>query len=99
MREVVKSALRIKSTAFDGEVLGLIAACKADLRLAGVLVPEVTRRKNAGEAWAEENPLLARAIILYAKAHFGYVEKSERFGDAYEALKAKLSLAGEHRDV
>ena len=40
MLDKVKAALRVKTTAFDDEVQGLIDACKADLRLVGVNVPE-----------------------------------------------------------
>jgi hypothetical protein len=96
MLDKVKNALRIKTAAFDGEVEGLIAACKADLHLVGVVFPEA-----AGEAPAEiaGDPLIERAIILYAKAAFGYFEDSEKYQRAYDCLKCSLSLAGDYDAV
>jgi hypothetical protein len=40
MLDKVKNALRVKTAAFDDEIQDLIDACKADLRLVGVNVPE-----------------------------------------------------------
>ena len=42
MLDKVKNALRVKTAAFDDEIQDLIDACKADLRLVGVNVPEDT---------------------------------------------------------
>ena len=43
MLDKVKNALRVKTAAFDDEIQDLIDACKADLRLVGVNVPETAR--------------------------------------------------------
>lgn len=80
----VKLALRITSGAFDNEITDIIAAARKDLGLVGVLNPN------------EVDPLIERAIILYAKAHFGYDETSEKYQAAYDHLKCTLSLAGEY---
>ena len=40
MLEKVKAALRIKSSVFDEEVGGVIAAALADLKRVGIAVPE-----------------------------------------------------------
>ena len=45
MLDKVKNALRVKTAAFDDEIQDLIDACKADLRLVGVNVPEDTPPK------------------------------------------------------
>lgn len=83
----VKLALRIKSTAFDtDEIQPIIDACKIDLRLSGVNVIE------------ENDPLTQRAVILYAKAQFGYSEDSERFMRAYSSLKDAMALSGDYGD-
>ena len=37
-----------------------------------------------------------RAIVLYAKANFGYSEDSEKYRAAYDYLKCSLSLAGDY---
>ena len=94
MLDRVKRALRLTTDAFDDEVRGLIDACKADLRLVGVNVPEETTPAE-GEPTAGD-PLINRAIIFYAKAHFGFNEDSEKHRAAYDYLKCALSLTGNH---
>lgn len=84
MLEQVKNALRVKAEAFDDEINGLIAACLADLRLVGIQVQE------------DSDPLIIRAVILYAKANFGYFEDSEKYREAYSYLRGSLSLAGDY---
>jgi len=83
--DTVKTNLRIKSTAFDeAEIQPIIDACKADLKLSGV------------EKIEESDPLIQRAVVLYAKGNFGYSEDSEKFMQAYTALKNSLALAGDY---
>jgi len=91
----VKLTLRLRSEAFDAEVTGLIAAAKADLRLVGIVFEEGAEATGDNSATAPPlDPLVERAIILYCKAHFGYIEGGERFLKAYDNLKCALSLAG-----
>lgn len=92
MLEKVKIALRLKSPAFDDEIMGLIAACKADLRLAGIDTKEKPARVKK---WAGD-PLIERAIILYCKGNFGYIDGGEKYVEAYNLLKCSLSLAGDY---
>ncbi len=90
MLEKVKGALRITTNApiFNDEVQGLIEACKIDLNIAGI----DTEKLNS------DDPLVERAIITYAKGHFGYDNpEAERFLKSYEMLKQHLSLAGDYR--
>lgn len=94
MLDKVKNALRVKTAAFDDEIQDLIDACKADLRLVGVNVPEDTPAE--GKEAAARDPLITRAIVLYAKANFGYSEDSEKYRAAYDYLKCSLSLAGDY---
>lgn len=84
MLQKVKDALRVSSAELYEEILDLIDAAKADLALSGV------KKIN------EEDALIIRAIILYCKAHFGYDDMSERFMQAYEALKIHLALSTEY---
>lgn len=95
MLEKVKNALRVKSNAFDDEILGIIAAAQADLRLVGVAVPSEGQAAEGATPTADD-PLLTRAIILYAKANFGYSDESEKYQKAYDHLKCSLSLAGDY---
>ena len=94
MLDKVKNALRVKTEAFDDEIQDLIDACKADLRLVGVNVPEDTPAE--GKEAPAGDPLITRAIVLYAKANFGYSEDSEKYRAAYDYLKCSLSLAGDY---
>lgn len=94
MLDKVKNALRVKTAAFDDEIQDLIDACKADLRLVGVNVPEDTPAE--GKEATAGDPLITRAIVLYAKANFGYSEDSEKYRAAYDHLKCSLSLAGDY---
>lgn len=86
----VKLALRISSTAFDDEVQNLIDAARLDLQQAGVS-KTVTN---------QDDPLIKRAVITYAKANFGYDNpEAERFNNAYVMLKQHLSLYGDYKDA
>lgn len=81
----VKVSLRITSIDFDTEIQGLIDAALADLRLSGVT--------NLNET----DPLIKRAIITYAKAHFGYDNpEAERFQKSYEMIKMHLTLSADY---
>ncbi|HOB44390.1 MAG TPA: DNA-packaging protein [Bacillota bacterium] len=83
----VKVALRISdtNTAFDGEVSDLISAAQRDLLVAGIKVTD------------ETDALIKRAIVTYAKAHFGYDNPdADRLLKAYEMLKMHLMLSTEY---
>ena len=85
MLESIKLALRIKSSAFDLEILDLINAAKLDLRLSGIIKFE------------EEDPLILQAVKTYCKANFGLDNKdSEKYQASYESLKQHLSLCGDY---
>lgn len=84
----VKLALRISSSAFDGEVVDLIEAARQDLILSGV---------SQNKAQDENDPLMKRAITVYCKAHFGFDNpEAERFAKSYDMLKAHLTLSQEY---
>ena len=85
MLKKVKLALRIKSDALNDEINGLIVAAVDDLQLAGVITPDAPEI---------DDPLLERAIIMYAKAHFGLDNKdSQKYIALYDNLKERLTLA------
>jgi len=84
----VKVRLRIKSAAFDiAEITPIIDACKIDLKLAGV------------NLIVEDDALIVQAVVLYAKANFGYSDDSEKYQKAYNALKDALALSGDYTAV
>lgn len=101
MLDKVKLALRLSGTALDGEVSDLINAAIADLRLVGINIPAEagSSSKTLGD------PLLDRAVVLYAKAEFGfnddaerYRNAAERYRNAYDYLKCALSLTADYTE-
>ena len=91
MLDKVKLALRLSGTALDGEVSDLINAAIADLRLVGINIPA-----EAGSS--SKTPLLDRAVVLYAKAEFGFNDDAERYRNAYDYLKCALSLTADYTE-
>jgi hypothetical protein len=81
MLEMVKTALRIKTTAYDSELTYLIEAAKLDLGIAGVVVPE------------ELDDIVKRAIITFCKLSFGLPEDYDRLKMSYDEQKAQLITA------
>ena len=78
MLEKVKTALRIKTNVYDGELTDLITSAQLDLGVAGVIVPDVI------------DALVTRAIITYCKMHFGLPEDADRLKRSYDEQKAQL---------
>jgi uncharacterized phage protein (predicted DNA packaging) len=88
MLDDVKDALRVSASDKDTEISDLIAAAQADLTLAGVLL---TKAEDDTDA------LIKRAIVLYAKANYGWDnQEAERFQECYEHLKGSLTLASDY---
>ena len=86
----VKDALRLSGTDLDIEVQDLIDAAKADLQLSGVHADKIV----------DTDPLIKRAVIVYAKAHFGWDNpEADRFGQSYAMLKQHLTLSAEYTEV
>jgi len=86
----VKTALRVSGTALDFEVQDLIDAAKADLQLSGVHADKIV----------DTDPLIKRAVIVYAKAHFGWDNpEADRFAKSYDMLKQHLTLSTEYTEA
>lgn len=84
----VKQALRVNNTALNTEVHDIIDGAKADLELSGVNIIK------------ETDPLIKRAIILYAKSHFGLDNAdSDKYMAAFTSLKIHLALSSEYTEV
>lgn len=83
----VKLALRVTEDDFDTEILDLIEAVKADLKLCGIVASKIN----------DLDPLIKRAITAYCKAGFGYDNPDAgRLFKSYESLKTHLSLSQEY---
>lgn len=82
----VKVALRITNVNFDSEITDIIAACKIDLTKGGAANTD------------ETDPLVKRAIILYAKANFGLANPDmEKYHKAYQGLKTLMASTQEYQ--
>lgn len=89
MLEAVKTALRTTTNDADieSEINDLIEACRIDLVQSGVSVDKAET----------DDPLIKRAIVLYAKANYGMGNPdADRFQQSYELLKQHLSYAGDY---
>ena len=107
----IKRDLRITNDGFDGEVQDLIDGAKADLKLSGVNVDKTIKETYTPEPTEEIpepdpveiqviDPLIKRAISLYAKAHFGLDNAdSEKYMAAFTSLKTHLTLSAEYTEV
>ena len=81
MLEKVKTALRITTDAFDEELTDLIEEAKADLGIAGVVVPSGL------------DALITGAVIVFCKMSFGLPEDYDRLKKSYDEQKAQLATA------
>ena len=79
MLDKVKMALRITTDAYDAELEDLVEAARQDLKIAGVIVPDIL------------DPILTKAVITYCKMSFGLPEDYDRLKASYDEQKAQLS--------
>lgn len=82
----VKMGLRITTTAYDEELVDLIAAAKTDMGIAGVVVPSTL------------DEIVTRAIVTYCKMSFGLPEDYDRLKKSYDEQKAQLVTATGYTD-
>ena len=75
-----KTALRITTDAFDGEIKDLIDAARFDLQVTDII------NSNPND------PLVRRAVITYVRLHFGQPDDYDRLKASYDEQKAQLSM-------
>lgn len=87
----VKMAKRISTTVFDPELLDLIAAAIADLKLIGIEF-DVTETKTQGVVtdYTITDPLISRAITTYCVMNFGSPDDYDRLKASYDEQKGQL---------
>lgn len=83
--EALRLALRMNNEALDEEILSTRDAALLDLGTAGV-------------SPAEGDALVDQAVKLYVRWQFDFCGQGERYRQAYEALKACLSLVSGYRE-
>lgn len=84
MLDLVKTALRIKTTAFDSEIEQLINAALIDLGFSGVSSDVLEENHDA---------IINQSIITYCKMNFGLPEDYDRLKRSYDEQKAQLGTA------
>lgn len=84
MLEKVKTALRIMTNAFDGELTNLISAGLIDLGFGGAKDEVLTINADA---------VVTQAVITYCKMNFGLPEDYDRLKRSYDEQKAQLGMA------
>ena len=86
----VKAALRVSTedAGITGEIRDLIGGAKRELRRLGVQSEE-----NSADSEVLQDEILKRAVILYAKAHFGFSEDQEKYLAIYEKLKGYIAIS------
>ncbi len=97
-----KKALRVTASAYDGEIMSLLAAGARDLEIAGVRIPgRISWTVNSGTVNDQSNvrdPLVLRALFTYARAHFGSPADYERLKASYDEQKVQLMHAQDYTD-
>ena len=88
--EKVKTACRVKTNAFDGELQDLIEAALADLGITDIR-PDVL-------AVSDLDPLVVRAVITYCRVNFGSPDEYDRLKASYDEQKAQLSTCTGYTD-
>lgn len=87
-----KVALRVTTTAYDGEIEDLIKAGYDDLVMVNAI------QDDEAEDYPLNNPLIVRALVTYTKAYFGAPDNYDELRRAYDALKAQLKTATGYTD-
>lgn len=92
MLRKVKLAKRISTDVFDAELLDLIAAGMADLRLIGIEFTsvEVKDEHEAVVDYTITDPLVVRAVVTYCLLHFGSPDDFDRLQKSYDMQKGQL---------
>lgn len=81
----VRNALRVDGNDLDEDIQDNIYACKADLKLSGIVKIK------------DDDPLIIQATKTYARAYFDVDNPDhDKYVASYESLKKHLSLAEEY---
>ena len=97
MLSEAKKALRVTAAEYDMEIMSLLQAGARDLEIAGVNIPGRIAWSVSSGAVVDnstlKDPLVVRAVLTYARAHFGSPADYDRLLDSYETQKVQLMHA------
>lgn len=95
-----KAALRITTTAYDGELCSLMDAGAKDLKIAGVVLPGTVAFQTTNQGIVDSSTLTdalcMRAIFTYVRMLFGSPDDYERLREAYQTQKVQLMHASDY---
>ena len=77
----------MEDAGITGEIRDLIGGVKCELHRVRAVSPDLTTNAEV------TNEILKRAIILYAKGHFGFSEDQEKYLKIYEKLKGYIAIS------
>lgn len=104
MLKETRKALRISTTAYDSELVGLIRAGYRDLQIAGVTFSgsvDFTEDETTG-VWTDnsdlDDDLAMRAIITYVRMMFGSPSDFDKVRESYDLQKTQLMHATGYTD-
>lgn len=87
----VKLAKRIQTTAFDSELLELIASALADIAHCGVDVQySEVKTQNVVTDYTINDPLISRAVTTYVLMSFGSPDDYDKLKASYDEQKGQL---------
>ena len=86
LTEKCRQALRVVTTAYDGEINFYIDSAKLDLKVAGVVVGD------------NPDALVEKAILTYARMNFGSPANYDELEQSYKEQKATLMNATGYTD-
>ena len=86
LTEKCRQALRVVTTAYDGEINFYIDSAKLDLKVAGVVVGD------------NPDALVEKAILTYARMNFGAPSNYDELEKSYKEQKATLMNATGYTD-
>lgn len=101
MLNEAKKALRVTASAYDSEIMSLLQAGARDLEIAGVVIPgRIAWTTNSSGAVVDnstlKDPLVMRAVLTYARMHFGSPPDYDRLEQSYDTQKVQLMHANDY---
>ena len=99
MLKEAKKAMRVTASQFDSDIMDLLIAGARDLEIAGVVIPgKISYTVGTDDAVTDtstlKDKLVQRAVITYARLHFGSPPDYDRLDTSYETQKTQLMHAG-----
>ena len=100
MLKEAKKALRVTASLYDTEIASLLEAGAKDLEIAGVVIPgRISWTTNSGAVVDNstlKDPLVMRAVLTYARMHFGSPADYDRLEQSYSTQKVQLMHANDY---